>query len=41
MDLVSRPNIILFHGKHQNNEAYIICHGVVLPYFGLMGYVSS
>jgi hypothetical protein len=41
MDLVSRPNIILFHGKHQNNEAYRICHGVVLPYFGLMGYVSS
>jgi hypothetical protein len=41
MDLVSRPNTILFHGKHRNNEVYRICQGVVLPYFGLMGYVSS
>jgi hypothetical protein len=28
-------------GKRQNNEAYRIYQGVVLPYFGLMGYVSS
>jgi hypothetical protein len=41
MDLVSRPNTILFHGKHQNNETYIICQGVVLPYFDLMGYILS
>jgi hypothetical protein len=41
MDLVSHLNTILFHGKHQNNEAYRIYQGVVLPYFGLMGYVSS
>jgi hypothetical protein len=41
MDLVSRPNTILFDGKRRNNEAYKICQGVVLPYFGLMGYVSS
>jgi hypothetical protein len=25
MDLVSRPNTILFLGKHQNNEVYRIC----------------
>jgi formate-dependent nitrite reductase cytochrome c552 subunit len=25
MDLVSCPNTILFHVKHQNNEVYIIC----------------
>jgi hypothetical protein len=41
MDLISRPNTILFHGKHRNNEAYRIYQGVVLPYFGLMGNVSS
>jgi hypothetical protein len=37
MDLVSRPNTILFHGKHRNNEAYRIYQGVALPYFGMMG----
>jgi hypothetical protein len=41
MDLVSHPNTILFHGKCRNNEAYRIYQGVVLPYFSLMGYVSS
>jgi hypothetical protein len=41
MDLVSYPKTLLLHGKHQNNEAYRIYQGVVLPYFGLMGYVSS
>jgi hypothetical protein len=41
MDLFSRPNFILFHRKCQNNEAYRICQGVVLPYFGLVDYVSS
>jgi hypothetical protein len=41
IDLVSHPNTFLFHGKRRNNEAYRIGHGVVLPYFGLMGYVSS
>jgi hypothetical protein len=41
MDLVSSLNTILFHGKHRNNEAYRICQGVFLHYFGLMGYVSS
>jgi hypothetical protein len=41
MELVSHPNTFLFHGKRQNNEGYIICQGVVLTYFGLMGYVSS
>jgi hypothetical protein len=41
MDLVSHPNTILFHGKCQNNEAYRIYQGVVLPYFGLIGYVLS
>jgi hypothetical protein len=32
MDLISHPNTILFHGKHQNNEVYRICQGVVLPH---------
>jgi hypothetical protein len=41
MELVSCPNTFLFYGKRRNNEPYKICHGVVLPYFGLMGYVSS
>jgi hypothetical protein len=41
VDLVSHTNTILFLGKRQNNKAYRICQGVVLPYFGLMGYVSS
>jgi hypothetical protein len=41
MDLVSSQNTFLFHGKRQNNEAYKICQGVVLPYFGQMGYVSN
>jgi hypothetical protein len=41
MDLVSCQNTILFHGKRQNNQAYRICQGVVLPHFGLMGNVSS
>jgi hypothetical protein len=41
MELVSCPNTFLFHRKCQNNEAYKICQGVVLLYFGLMGYVSS
>jgi hypothetical protein len=41
MDLVSHLNTILFHGKHQNNEVYRIYQGVVLPYFDLVGYVSS
>jgi hypothetical protein len=41
MELVSHPNTFLFHGKRQNNEAYRIYKVVVLPYFGLMGYVSS
>jgi hypothetical protein len=41
MDVVSRLNTILFHGKRRNNAAYRIYQGVVLPYFGMMGYVSS
>jgi hypothetical protein len=41
MDLVSRLKTILFHGKLRNNDAYKICQSVVLPYFGLMGYVLS
>jgi hypothetical protein len=41
MDLVSHQNTFLFHGKHRNNEVYIIHQGVVLPYFDIMGYVSS
>jgi hypothetical protein len=41
MDLVSRPNTFLIHGKRQNNEAYRIYQDVVLPYFGPMDYVLS
>jgi hypothetical protein len=39
--LVSCPNTFLLHGKHRNKEAYRIYQGVVLPYFGLVGYVLS
>jgi hypothetical protein len=41
MKLVSYPNSFLVHEKHRNNEAHRICHGAVLPYLGLVGYVSS
>jgi hypothetical protein len=41
MDLVSCLKTNLFHGKRRNNEAYIICQGVILSYFILMGNVSS
>jgi hypothetical protein len=41
MEMVSHPKTFLFHGKRRNHEAYRIYQGVVLPYFSLMGYVSS
>jgi hypothetical protein len=33
MDLVSRPNTFLLHGKCQNNEVYRICQGCCLAIF--------
>jgi hypothetical protein len=41
MELVSYPYSFWVQGKSWNNEVHRICHGVVLPYLGHVGYVSS
>jgi hypothetical protein len=41
MERVSYPNTLWVHGERRNNEAHIICHGVVLPYLGPVGFLSS
>jgi hypothetical protein len=41
MEPVPSRNSFWVHGKSWNNESHKIYHGVVLPYLGPVGYVSS